>query len=106
MVQIGIVRIQPLQQLLRAATHGLGTVVHGFLPGKLLALLGDALLLQLLHALAVKPHFAHDEHAQGAGHNAQQRGGAEKDRNKFQNQAVFHCLSPSILYPWPHTTFK
>ena len=98
--------VQGIDHLLRTATQ-----VHAGKAGP--HILGIALkrvLLRMLqhciHRGTVQPLAGQHQNSRRAAQTHQQKNRAEHYRQEFNRNVVFHLAFPSILYPWPQTTFR
>ena len=63
-------------------------------------------LAHLVCGFVIESSGGEGDDASGAGHTAQQGQGGKGNGQKLEYNVVSHFFSPSILYPWPQTTFR
>ena len=95
-----------IYQTFRAAAPNGAGILQGQGVGHGLARGVDLILAHLIHRSVIESSGGEGDDASGAGHTAQQGQGGKGNGQKLEYNVVSHFFSPSILYPWPQTTFR
>ena len=95
-----------IYQTFRAAAPNGAGILQGQGVGHGLARGVDLILAHLIHRPVIESSGGEGDDASGAGHTAQQGQGGKGNGQKLEYNVVSHFFSPSILYPWPQTTFR
>ena len=95
-----------IHQTFRAAAPNGAGILQGQGVGHGLARGVDLILAHLIHRPVIESRGGEGDDASGAGHTAQQGQGGKGNGQKLEYNVVSHFFSPSILYPWPQTTFR